>query len=140
MLVTGMVVGGMELTSLDAVFDGTDARSMSGRRLLTFTDKLVFVSSLDEETRYMSPNNTSTPRSTTGAMTQGGIESVFGSLSTTAIGMWLRVADTGRPQLGHATAAVDISCPHSGQYMSDMMQFPPVFLPYRGLVHHVCHD
>ena len=56
-------------------------------------------------------------------MIQGGIESDFGSRSTTTLGIELGGADTGRPQLGHATAAVEISCPHSGQYMSDMMQF-----------------
>ena len=38
-------------------------------------------------------------------------------------------AETGLPQLGQATAAVDISCPHSGQYMSDMIAIPPLFLP-----------
>lgn len=51
-----------------------------------------------------------------GAITQGGIDcsSLDGSAMIT-LGGALGRADSGRPQLGHATAAVDVSCPHSGQ-------------------------
>jgi hypothetical protein len=74
-LVTGIVDGGIEFTSLDAVFV---ARAASVRWALTFTDRFEFESSLPDVTKYMSPNSTITPRITTGATTHGGIESVFG--------------------------------------------------------------
>ena len=33
----------------------------------------------------------------------------------------------GRPQLGQAIAAFEISCPHSGQYINDIFKILPFF-------------
>lgn len=120
MFVAGIVEGGIELASLDELARGCDARAVSARLVLTLSDRFEF-ESLSAVAKYIRAKSTKTPNKMTGAITHGGIESVFGSRSTTTRGTVAVGALSGLPQLGHATAAVEISCPHSGQYMSDMI-------------------
>ena len=55
-----------------------------------------------------------TPRTATTPIAQVGVPSRRG-LAVTIFLSTIGVAFIGRPQFGHATAELDISCPHSGQ-------------------------
>jgi hypothetical protein len=87
----------------------------AGRLVETFTDRLEFASSL---LRLITTKNTTTSRT---PIIPSGMKIQLGTPSERRTGVMMGVAattglaDKGRPQLGHATAAAEISCPHSGQ-------------------------
>jgi hypothetical protein len=86
------------------------------RRAFTLTERFELASSLFRLMTTKKRTTRMTPMIPSGMKIHVGTPSfrtgsaAIGARSTTG-----RVADKGRPQLGQATAALEISCPHSGQ-------------------------
>jgi hypothetical protein len=87
----------------------------AGLLVETFTDRLEFASSLLRLITTKKITTRRTPIIPSGMNIQLGTPSERRTGATTGVAATTGRADKGRPQFGHATAAAEISCPHSGQ-------------------------
>jgi hypothetical protein len=111
--VAGGTVTVLEGISVDDVRSTFDVELVG--RLETLTERFEFASSL---LRLITTKNTttrSTPMIPSGMKIQFGTPSLLRTGATTGVAATTGRADKGRPQFGQATAAAEISCPHSGQ-------------------------
>ena len=87
----------------------------AGRLELTFTDRFEFASSLLRLINTKKVTRRIAPIIPSGINIQLGTPLSRRTWATTGVASTTGRADKGRPQFGHATAAAETSCPHSGQ-------------------------